>query len=95
MYKKNLTVKILDNGLVGNIAADDIYDKNADFDLTNKFKEFECFKARVKKIEETRFKVDLTKRPSDLRTTESTLQDLIPNWNVNSINCSKSKTLSK
>ncbi len=32
-----MTVKILDNGIVGNIAADDIYDKNIDYDLTNKF----------------------------------------------------------
>ena len=37
VYKKNLTVKILDNGLIGNLAADDIYDKNVDFDLINKF----------------------------------------------------------
>jgi hypothetical protein len=68
-----LTIKILENGLAGSLVASDIYDKNVDFDLTNKFQVSECFKARVKNIDVDRFKVDLTKRPSDLKTTENTL----------------------
>jgi len=75
-------VKILDNGLVGSLAADDIYDKSMDYDLTNKFYDGDCFKARIKKIDVMKFKVDLTKRPSDMKTTENILYDIIPNWNV-------------
>ena len=43
----------------------------------------EVFKSKVKKFDFEKFKVDLEKRPKVMRTTEDTLKDLIPNWNVN------------
>jgi hypothetical protein len=42
----------------------------------------EVFKAKVKKIDVAKFKVDLSKKPSDMKTNEQTLKDIIPNWDV-------------
>ena len=77
-----MTVKILDNGIIGSLASDDIYDKSVDFDLPNKFQVGDVFKAKVKKIDVMKFKVDLTKKPSDMKTNEYTLKDIVPNWDV-------------
>lgn len=42
----------------------------------------EVFKAKVKKIDVMKFKVDLTKKPSEMKTNEYTLRDIVPNWDV-------------
>jgi transcriptional accessory protein Tex/SPT6 len=49
--------------MVGCMSAEDMFDKSVDFDLTGKYQEGEIFKAKVKKIDVKKFKVDLTKRP--------------------------------
>lgn len=45
-------MKILDNGLIGYMGSEDLYEKSVDFDLTNKFFEGDTFKAKVKRIDE-------------------------------------------
>lgn len=37
IFKKNITVNILENGLVANLSSEDIFDKSYDVDLTSKF----------------------------------------------------------
>ena len=82
MYPKNLTVKILDNGIIGSLYSEDIYEKPVDFVLTSKFQVGDVFKAKVKKVDVKSFKVELTKKPSDMKTSNSTLRDIVPNWDV-------------
>lgn len=62
VYKKNLTVKIVDNGMSASIAIEDILDKHMEQDLTLKYKEGDVFKARIKSIDVHKFKVELSRR---------------------------------
>ena len=74
----------MSNGLLGSIFSADISDKrelNVE-DIINKFHEGQILKARVKKIDFVNFKVDLTIRPSDMKTSPYHLPYLIENWEI-------------